>query len=62
VNAPVQCEQAAAEGISLAPGPLFSATGRYPNCVRLNAALPWTPALEAALRRIGRLARLQLDR
>ncbi|RNE93251.1 PLP-dependent aminotransferase family protein [Marichromatium sp. AB32] len=45
------------EGISIAPGPMFSASGKYRDCLRLNAAVPWTPAVERALRRLGALAR-----
>jgi len=42
-------------GITLAPGPLFSATGRYRNYVRLNAAF-WSPEVEPAVATLGRLA------
>ncbi len=49
--------EALAEGISLIPGPVFSATGRYRNCLRLNCAIPWTAAVEAAVARVGALAR-----
>jgi DNA-binding transcriptional MocR family regulator len=44
------------EGISIAPGPLFSATGKYRNCVRLNAAF-YSETMETALATLGRLAR-----
>lgn len=47
--------QALREGITIAPGPLFSATGKFPNCVRLNAGF-WSPAAEAAVATLGRLA------
>jgi len=47
------------EGISLAPGPMFSPTQRFPNGLRLNCAQPWSPAFEVALRRVGELAREQ---
>ncbi len=43
------------QGISLAPGPIFSASGDYKNCIRLNYGLPEgciTPAIET----LGRLA------
>ena len=45
------------EGISLAPGPLFSAHGSFKNCLRLNSGQPWTPALAAAVARLGELIR-----
>lgn len=48
---------ALAEGISLAPGPLFSASGAFRHCLRLNGGQPWTPALAAAVARLGELIR-----
>jgi DNA-binding transcriptional MocR family regulator len=47
--------QASREGISLAPGPLFSAQERYKNFIRLNAAF-WSDEHQGKLDRIGRLA------
>ncbi|WP_457421298.1 aminotransferase-like domain-containing protein [Roseateles sp. P5_E7] len=47
------------EGISLAPGPLFSASGGFAHCLRLNSGQPWTPALAAAVARLGELIRSQ---
>ena len=41
-------EQARAVGIAIAPGPIFSATGRYGNCSRIAASTPWSSALERA--------------
>jgi DNA-binding transcriptional MocR family regulator len=60
VDAVVLHEAALQEGVSIAPGILFSATGRYRNCVRLNCALPWDERLESALQRLGSLAGSQL--
>ena len=54
--------RAYAEGISLAPGPMFSPTQRYPNCLRLNCAQPWDAAFEAALRRVGELVREETEK
>jgi DNA-binding transcriptional MocR family regulator len=48
--------RALAEGITIAPGPIFSARQRLGNFVRLNAGLEWTPRVEAALARVGELA------
>lgn len=53
-------EEALAIGVSVAPGILFSASGRYRNCIRLNCALPWTPRLERAIEDLGRLAADQI--
>jgi DNA-binding transcriptional MocR family regulator len=55
-------EHAMREQIGFAPGPMFSATGRYRNCLRLSCAAPWTQRIEGALARIGELARRQLER
>lgn len=41
--------------ITLAPGPLFSATQKYGNCIRLNASY-WSSKAEKALATIGKLA------
>lgn len=63
VELPAGCDslalhaQALAEGISLAPGPMFSARREFGHCLRLNYGHPWTPALEQALARLGALAR-----
>ena len=48
--------EALAEGISIAPGPLFSARQQYRNCLRLNCANPWTDPLEQAVAKLGRMA------
>lgn len=48
-------ERALAQGISLAPGPMFSARRAYRNCVRLNYGHPWGEALEHAVARLGAL-------
>jgi DNA-binding transcriptional MocR family regulator len=42
--------------VNFAPGPLFSATGRYRNFLRLNCGRRMTPELDAAVARLGRLA------
>ena len=44
------------EQISIAPGPLFSASGAYRNCARLNFGHPFSPAHDRAVARIGALA------
>jgi DNA-binding transcriptional MocR family regulator len=53
-------EAALAEGISIAPGPLFSAGGRFINCLRLNCAVPWSERVARAVATLGRLAKAQL--
>ena len=52
-------QAAMAEGISIAPGPIFTSQARYGNCIRLNCALRWTDEVEGAIQRLGQLAREQ---
>jgi DNA-binding transcriptional MocR family regulator len=52
--------QALAAKVSIAPGPLFSAKGKYRNCVRLNCGMPWSETLEGAVKTLGMLAGRQL--
>ena len=42
-------------GISLAPGPLFSAKQKFENFIRINCGNPWTDPLENAVRTLGKL-------
>ncbi|MDF2489165.1 MAG: putative GntR family transcriptional regulator [Pseudomonas sp.] len=46
---------ALAQGISIAPGPIFSPTRRFGNCIRLNYGSPWTDNAEGAMRTLGRI-------
>ncbi len=48
--------QALAKGISIAPGPIFSASQKYTNFIRINCAQPWDERLEAAIIFLGKLA------
>jgi DNA-binding transcriptional MocR family regulator len=48
--------QAMDSGISLAPGPIFSARRRFENCIRLNYGAPWSPRLEKAMSNLGKMA------
>ena len=54
-------EQVAEHRISVAPGVMFSASGRYEHCLRLNLALRYDERVEAALQTLGRLASAQLE-
>lgn len=49
-------EKAMQHSISIVPGPLFSAQGKFQNCIRLNCALPRDERLDKALLLLGRLA------
>jgi DNA-binding transcriptional MocR family regulator len=50
-------ELARDQRIAIAPGPMFTNTGRYRNFIRLNCGHRWTARLEAAVARLGRLVR-----
>lgn len=47
--------RALAQGISIAPGPIFSAKREYRHCLRLNSGHPWDGRVEAAVATLGRL-------
>ena len=53
-------QEALAQGISLAPGPIFSAQRAYGHWLRLNFGHPFTAETEAAVATLGRLAAEQL--
>ena len=55
-------EEAVQHHISIAPGPMFSPSGGYQNCFRLNTGLPWSDAIEQAVKTLGQLAKKQLAR
>jgi len=54
-------KMALAQGISIAPGPIFSATRRFANCIRLNYGSPWHDATEKAMETLGRIIRSLLS-
>lgn len=54
--------QALTQGISIAPGPVFSASGGYRRCLRLNCAQPVDDTLAAGLKTLGALAVAEFDR
>jgi DNA-binding transcriptional MocR family regulator len=47
--------RAMAAGISVSPGPMFSAVRGFGNCLRLNYGHPWSPRLEQGMRTLSRL-------
>jgi DNA-binding transcriptional MocR family regulator len=55
VDATQLYEEAIGEGLAYVPGELFSPSGMYRNCLRLNCGNPHTPEIEDAIRRLGRL-------
>ncbi len=50
-------ERLLGRGITIAPGPMFSATQRYRNCMRISVGHPWNERFEKALAEVGRTAR-----
>ncbi|MFS4460542.1 PLP-dependent aminotransferase family protein [Bdellovibrio sp. HCB2-146] len=46
---------AAAKKISIAPGVIFSAHGKYKNYIRINCGRIWTPEIENAVKTLGLL-------
>jgi len=47
--------RARAEGISIAPGTIFSTQDRFSGHVRLNSGNPWTVELAGGIERLGGL-------
>ncbi|CRL49831.1 MULTISPECIES: PLP-dependent aminotransferase family protein [Pseudomonas] len=44
------------QGVQIAVGSIFSASGKYRNCLRMNYAAKPTPQIEEAVRKVGALA------
>jgi len=44
------------QGISIAPGMIFSNTEQFNHCLRINCAVPWEREAQWALMTLGRLA------
>ena len=44
------------QGISVAPGPIFSPRREFRNCVRLNYGHPWSAEMDRAIVKLGRIA------
>lgn len=54
-------DEALEQGICFAPGDVFSASRRFRNCLRLSAGHAWSERIEEGVRRLGGLARAQLE-
>jgi DNA-binding transcriptional MocR family regulator len=50
---------ASAQGVSIAPGPMFSARGEFKHCMRLNTGRVWSREVDDAIVRIARLVARQ---
>lgn len=47
-------ERALQRGIAIAPGPIFSASGKFRNCIRVDCEC-WSPEIESAIETLGKL-------
>lgn len=56
INAVALAEAAFRQGISIAPGPIFSATQGFQNCIRLSIGTILMPRIEAGIATLGMLA------
>ncbi|KLN60783.1 hypothetical protein WH96_09905 [Kiloniella spongiae] len=57
INSAELFEKAIEQGISFAPGSLFTTTDNYNNCMRICCGHEWTPALEKAIQTLGNLVK-----
>jgi DNA-binding transcriptional MocR family regulator len=48
--------RAAERGVSVAPGPIFSAKQRFSSCVRISCGFPWSETIARAVRTLGEIA------
>lgn len=55
VDAVTLFQHARADKIAIAPGTMFTNTGKYRNFVRLNCGHPWNVRMDAAVARLGQL-------
>jgi DNA-binding transcriptional MocR family regulator len=50
------------EGIGISPGPIFTATGKFRNYMRLNCGLKWSDEVDRAILKLGKLCEAQNNR
>lgn len=56
VNSLELYRRAIQQNISIVPGPVFSTTQKYQNCIRLNCGYPWSREIEQAVSVLGQMA------
>lgn len=56
VDAIAVFEKALQQKIGVVPGPMFSPTGRFGNCLRLSCGAPWSDQLEQSIATLGSIA------
>ena len=49
-------DRALARGVSVAPGPIFSAKQRFTSCIRVSCGFPWSEAIERGVKTLGQIA------
>jgi DNA-binding transcriptional MocR family regulator len=49
-------DRALARGVSVAPGPIFSAKQRFTSCIRVSCGYPWSDAIERGVKTLGQIA------
>lgn len=54
-------EEALTHHISIAPGNMFSPSGNYRHCLRLNCGIPWSSSIEHAMQTLGHLTQQHLN-
>lgn len=50
-------EEALQAGISIAPGPMFSARQEYRHHIRISCGYPWSPKIEQGIAQLGKIVR-----
>jgi DNA-binding transcriptional MocR family regulator len=55
VNSVAIYDRAIKQGISIAPGNMFSLQDQYRHCMRLSYGMPWNDEINNALQRLGRI-------
>lgn len=55
VNSVAIYDRAIRQGISIAPGNMFSLQDQYRHCMRLSYGMPWNDVIDNALQRLGRI-------
>jgi DNA-binding transcriptional MocR family regulator len=55
-------QRALEEGICFAPGEMFSASGRFANCLRLSCGHSWNERMERGIARLGALVTEAMER
>jgi DNA-binding transcriptional MocR family regulator len=56
VDAITVFEKALQQKIAVVPGPMFSATGQFKNCLRLSCGIPWSQRVQESVAVLGSIA------